>query len=138
MHRYLKSLWSLTVASCKMYFRNKSAVFFTLFLPIAFIGVFGLLSQSDGSKLKLGVTNDSGTELSRTFVAALKEVDAFEVIESSQIRANEELGQGRLDLQVVVPETFGRLDAQGQPLPAQIDTFYNQARPQSGQTANLI
>ncbi len=138
MHRYLKSLWSLTVASCKMYFRNKSAVFFTLFLPIAFIGVFGLLSQSDGSKLKLGVTNDSGTDLSRTFVAALKEIDAFEVIESSQIRANEELGQGRLDLQVVVPETFGRLDAQGQPLPAQIDTFYNQARPQSGQTANLI
>jgi ABC-2 type transport system permease protein len=57
--RSLVALRSLTVASIKMYFRNRAAIFFTLFLPLAFIGVFGLLSKGSGTKFTVGLTNQS-------------------------------------------------------------------------------
>ncbi|GAC1369269.1 MAG: hypothetical protein NVSMB39_0910 [Candidatus Saccharimonadales bacterium] len=138
MKRTLTSLWSLTVASCKMYFRNKAAIFFTMFVPIAFIGVFGLLSQSDGGKISLDITNNSHTELSKSVVSTLKNVKTFTVAETPQADAREKLGQGKLDLQVVIPNGFGAIGQDGQPNPSQIETYYNQAKPQNGQTANLI
>jgi ABC-2 type transport system permease protein len=138
MRRTLTSFWSLIVASCKMYFRNKTAIFFTMVLPIAYIGVFGLLSQGGGSKLTLAVTNESKSELSRTVVSALKDIKAFEVTTSTRAQARDRLAAGRTDLQVIIPENLGALGPDGQPVPSQIETYYNQAKPQNGQTANLI
>ncbi len=139
MKRTLKSLWSLTVASTKMYFRNKSAVFFTLFLPLAFVGIFGLLSQSGQSKFNLDVTNKSQTELSKSVVGALKKVDAFKVEEVSEAQAAENLGKGKIDLQVIIPEDFGRTDpATQRPAPSKVITHFNAGKPQNGQAANLV
>ncbi len=137
--RELTSLWSLTVASTKMYFRNKSAVFFTLFLPLAFIGIFGLLSQSSGGSFKLDVTNESNTELGRTVVSTLKGVKAFTVREVNRSDGAEELGKGRTDLQVIIPADFGQVDAKtGQIKPAKIISHFNEGKPQNGQAANLV
>ena len=138
MNRNLTSLWSLTVASVKMYFRNKAAIFFTMFVPIAFIGVFGLLSKSDGGKLTLDVTNQSSSELSRSFITALKSVKTFQVAETSESDASGKLSKGKLDLQVVLPASFGQTQSGGKIAPTQVETFYNSAKPQNGQTANLI
>ena len=41
MKRNWQALRSLTVASVKMYFRNVSALFFTLFLPVMLVLIFG-------------------------------------------------------------------------------------------------
>ena len=138
MKHTFTSLWSLTVASCKMYFRNKAAIFFTMFVPIAFIGVFGLLSKSDGGSLSLDVTNRSKSELSRSVIATLKSVKTFKVTETSESEARDQLGKGKLDLQIIIPESFGEPTATSQIGPSQIETYYNQAKPQNGQTANLI
>ncbi len=138
MKRTLISLRSLTVASTKMYFRNKAAIFFTMFVPIAFIGVFGLLSTSSGSSLTLDVTNNSPSQLSHGVVDALKNIKAFKVTETTQADSTDKLGKGKIDLQVVIPESFGQPGADGRIAPSQIETYYNQAKPQNGQTANLI
>src|SRR4051812_41341605 len=103
MKRTFTSLLSLTVASCKMYFRNKAAIFFTMFVPIAFIGVFGLLSQSDGGKLSIDITNHSESKLSRSVVSTLKGVKTFKITETTEAEARDQLGKGKLDLQVVIP-----------------------------------
>ncbi|MDB5178210.1 MAG: transporter permease [Patescibacteria group bacterium] len=138
MKRILTSLWSLTVASTKMYFRNKAAVFFTMFIPLAFIGIFGLLSQSGNSKLTLDITNQSKTPLSRGVVDALKKIDAFKIKEVAQSEASDQLNKGKIDLQIVIPPEFGQTGADGRPRPSDLKTFYNKAKPQNGQTANLI
>ena len=137
MKRTLISLWSLTIASCKMYFRNRAAIFFTMFVPIAFIAVFGLLSGGDGAKLTLDVTNNSKSELSHKVIASLNHIKAFKVTETSESEAADKLGKGKIDLQVVIPETFGQAGPTGI-APSQLKTYYNQAKPQNGQTANLI
>jgi ABC-2 type transport system permease protein len=138
-NRTFRSLWSLTVASTKMYFRNRAAVFFTLFLPLAFIGIFGLLSKSSGGTFKLDITNHSQTELSKSVVAAIKKVDVFKVEEVSESDAADQLGKGKIDLQVIIPDTFGQTDPKTHQLqPAKITTHYNEAKPGNGQAANLV
>ena len=138
MKRNLVSLWSLTVASIKMYFRNTAAIFFTMFVPIAFIGVFGLLSKSEGTKLTLDITNQSNTAFSRSVVDAIKGVKTFQVAETSQHEAADKLSKGKLDLQIIIPQDFGDTGPDGKILPNHIHALFNSAKPQNGQTANLI
>lgn len=138
MQRTLTSLWSLTVASCKMYFRNRAGIFFTMFIPVVFIVVFGLLSKGDGPSLTVGLTNQSQSELAKGVVKTLEGVKYFKVTEVTQAEGAEQLSKGKIDLQVVIPAGFGARTAEGKLAPSQVETFYNKAKPQNGQTANLI
>jgi ABC-2 type transport system permease protein len=139
LKRRLYALHALTVASMKMYFRNKTGVFFTLFIPVILIFVFGFLFQSNDFKTDIAITNYSQTELSQKFVQSLKEVKAFTVKEVSEGEAADLLGRGQIDLQVIVPDTFGQPDPATHSLkPATIQTYYNEGNPQVGQTTNLI
>lgn len=139
LKRRIYALNALTVASMKMYFRNKTGVFFTLFIPVILIFVFGFLFQSNDFKTDIAITNYSQTELSQKFVQSLKEVKAFTVREVSEGEAADLLGRGQIDLQVIVPDTFGQPDPATRNLkPATIQTYYNEGNPQVGQTTNLI
>jgi ABC-2 type transport system permease protein len=122
-----------------MYFRNKQAVFFTLFLPLAFIGIFGLLSKSSESKFTLDVTNQSQTDMSKQVVTALKKVRAFKIEEVSEQAGRDKLGRAKTDLQVIIPADFGQIDAAThQPKASRIITHFNAGKPQNGQAANLV
>lgn len=137
--RRLYAFHALTVASMKMYFRNITGVFFTLFIPVILIFVFGFLFQSNDFTTKIAITNYSDTELSRQFVQSLKDVEAFEVVEVAESEAADQLGRGQADLQVIVPKTFGVPDPATRSLvPAAVQTYYNEGNPQAGQTTNLI
>lgn len=140
MNRTWQSLKSLTVASVKMYFRNVTAVFFTLFIPVLLIGIFGLLNTGSSSgNIHIGLTNHSQTQLAQTYVGAIKKVSAFKVDEISEAVARDKLGKGKLDLQVVIPADFGVTDGAGRLLiPSKAQAYFNQANPGTGQTAGLI
>jgi ABC-2 type transport system permease protein len=125
--RKLRTFWSLVVASNKMYFRNKVAIFFTMFIPLAFMGVFGLLSQGSSPGYTLAITNQSQDPLAAQLMGAFKKVDAFKIEEVGLDTATEKLSKGKVDLQVVIPSD-----------PAKIITHYNEAKPQSGLAANMI
>jgi ABC-2 type transport system permease protein len=139
MHRSFTSLKSLTIASIKMYFRNRAAIFFTLFLPLAFIGVFGLLSKSNSSRFTIAVTNQSQSQLAKGVEDAMRQVKAFDVKDMPLDESTTKLGKGKVDLQVIIPKEFGEPDPVTHQLkPAQITSHYNEAKPQSGAAANLI
>lgn len=133
-----KLLKSLTIASIKMYFRNVSAVFFTLFIPIMLVVIFGLLSGGDGKgSIKIDLKNYSDTQIARSYVDAVKKIDLFKVSEVDEGKAREDLGKGKIDLEVVIPKDFGQIGAAGVQ-PSEIKTYFNQAKPANGQTASLI
>lgn len=139
VRRRLFAFHALTIASMKMYFRNITGVFFTLFIPVILIFVFGFLFQSNDFTTKIIVTNYSESELSRQFVQSLKEVKAFEVREAPESEAADNLGRGQVDLQVIIPKSFGVADPATHSLvPTAVQTYYNESNPQAGQTTNLI
>lgn len=139
LKRRLDSLLSLTAVSVKMYFRNVTAVFFTLLIPVLLIGIFGLLNSGNSTgNIHLGLTNHSQTQLATSFVDTIKKVTAFKVENLSEAEARDKLGKGKLDLQVVIPADFGAISDAGQPQQSKIQTFFNQGNPGTGQTAGLI
>lgn len=130
-------LRGLTIASLKMYFRNKTALFFSLFFPIVFITVFGLIFKNNGSTFKIDATNQSGTQLASQFEQQLKKVPAFKIKDVSQSQAADDLNKGNVDLTVLVPADFGQV-TKGRTDPSKIIAHYNAERPGNGQAAAQI
>jgi hypothetical protein len=50
-------LWALFVASGKMFLRNRAAVFFSLFLPLIIMLIFGVLNFEGSTTVSLGVAS---------------------------------------------------------------------------------
>lgn len=122
-----------------MYFRNRTAVFFTLFIPVMFILIFGAFNSGGASKVKVAVINNSNTEISKTFVSGLQNASVFKVTTPDINTAKDQLDKGKTDLVVVLPENFGNADQQtGQFQPAAVQTYYNKGQPQAGQSASLV
>lgn len=137
MNQPTRSFLALTKASMKMYYRNKGAIVFSLLIPIALLSIFGFLSKGGGTSIKVALTNHSNSALAKEFEQALQKVEAFKVREMTEDEASAQLGKGNLDLEVVVPENFGSLQ-NDKPVASSIQTFFNEAKPQSGQIANLV
>lgn len=66
----METLYKLTIANIKMYFRNKQALFFTLFFPFTVIAIFGVLDFAKFSTSKIGMVYNEG---SREYAEGVKE-----------------------------------------------------------------
>lgn len=133
-----RALQSLTIASIKMYFRNVTAVFFTLFIPVMLVVIFGLLNiGGNGPEIKLGLSNHSESALARQLVEQIRTVKAFKIEEGSDDAMRDKLGKGKIDLQVMIPSEFGQ-ETDGRLAPSKVYSYYNQSKLGTGQTAGLI
>lgn len=131
------ALEGLTVASMKMYFRNRTALFFSLFFPIVFIVVFGFIFKNNSTSFKIDVTNQSNTQLATSFEKALKNVPAFKIKDTSLSTASTDLDQGNADLTVIVPSDFGAVQ-DGHIQSSKIMAHFNADKPGNGQAAAQI
>lgn len=131
------ALQGLTVSSMKMYFRNRTALFFSLFFPIVFIVVFGFIFKNNSTSFKIDVTNQSNTQLSTAFEKALKNVPAFKIKDTTQSQAVNDLDQGNADLTLVVPSDFGTVQ-DGHIQNSTVQAHYNADKPGNGQAAGEI
>jgi ABC-2 type transport system permease protein len=130
----------LLTASLKMYFRNRTAIFFSLFFPLVFVTVFGLVFRNNGASFKIDVTNESNSATSAQFEQNLKDkVKAFKIKDVSESQAADDLNKGNADLTVLIPQDFGGVDPKThRPTPATIVAHYNSERPGNGQAAAQI
>ncbi len=126
---------SLTVASIKMYARNRTALFFSLFFPLVFISIFGLIFKNNSASLNIDLTNQSQSQLSTTFVSQLNAVKALKIKNVSPSQGATDLDKGDADLTVLIPAGFGSVGAHGKLDPAAITAHYNESRPGNGQAA---
>lgn len=133
----LQAFLAMVKASLKMFIRNKGTIVFSLLLPMVMLSVFGFLSGRSGAAIRIGITNHSTTDMAAEFERAMTQVGAFSLESMSEPEAAEELGKGHIDLQVIVPQNFGMMK-DSQPVAEQIETRFNNGRPQSGQIANLV
>jgi ABC-2 type transport system permease protein len=136
MNQKVRSFLALTKASMKMYYRNKGAIFFSLLFPLVLLAIFGFLSGGRSTSLRIGITNNAKSEISKDLVSSLKNLQAFRVIEVGEHEGLIDLSKGNLDLQIIVPERFGEIN-DGKPVESSIKTWFNKGKPQGGQIANL-
>ena len=105
----MKVTLSLTVASLKMYFRNRQAIFFSLFIPLLIMVVFGLLDFDRFSGAGVGIVDQAENESSGAVIGQLtdREDELLEVEVGSLDEETKRLEEGRIDALIVIPAGFG-------------------------------
>jgi len=131
------ALRGLTIASMKMYFRNRTALFFSLFFPIVFIVIFGLIFQNSNTSFKIDLTNNSNSALSKQFVSSLEKIPAFKITKVSVSQGASDLNLNSADLTVVIPASFGQIQDRHME-DAQVTAHYNESNPGNGVAASQI
>ena len=109
--------WVLTVASMKMWYRDGQAMFWTFFLPLVLMVIFGVLNFGDFGRVELGLVDQARNNASRNLISTLEKKEAVAlfhqtgtgdvgigVLESERLA----LEEGERDLVVVIPPEFGQ------------------------------
>lgn len=122
----LQTVWSLTRAFTKRYFRDKIALFFTFLFPLIFLVIFGFMfSGNNAPSFNIAIINRSDTEFSKQFQEGFKEGEVFKLSEVTDFDAAKELiGRGELDAIIELPAEFGRPNAAGHPS-GTLKTYYD-------------
>jgi len=101
--------WALFVASVLMFVRNRAAVFFSLFLPLIIMLIFGVLNFEGSTTIQLGIVDEAHNEASGAIVSAIEGVDSFDVAIGDRETELATLEDGERDIVLVIPAGWGEM-----------------------------
>jgi ABC-2 type transport system permease protein len=128
----MKVKWELTIASLKMFYRQREAIIWTILFPLFIIILFGFVRFSGLGKVQLSVVNEAGPA-GEAFIKRLKSVQTLDVVEGSRESEFKELSKGERDLVLILPQGFDT--AAGGTLTVYGDV---EAKPQQAQLGALV
>ncbi len=140
----------LTWMSARMWARDRAALFWTFFLPLVIMVIFGLLNFGELGKVNLGIVDLAQNEASGRFIAEAEEIDALRVSVGTEEDERGGLSDGERDLVVILPENFGAADGRaGDPgsgdlgtgnvwEPTRVQALYHGSRPGESQVGLSI
>jgi ABC-2 type transport system permease protein len=102
----LEVLWALFIASAKMFIRNRAAVFFSLFLPLIIMLIFGVLNFEGTTELDLGIVDEAGNRASVTLVEGLEQHDYLVLTDGERSDELAALEAGERDFVIMIPEAW--------------------------------
>ncbi|MFP6595468.1 MAG: ABC transporter permease [Dehalococcoidia bacterium] len=104
----MKIALSLTIASMKMYFRNRQAIFFSLFIPLLIMVILGLLDFDRFSGADVGIVDQAGNNASAAVILQLidRPDELVDVEIGSLAEETERLKDGEIDAMFVIPADF--------------------------------
>jgi ABC-2 type transport system permease protein len=135
------TVWTFVRINTKRFFRDRTAIFFTIGFPLIFLFVFGSINNGGGDvSFNVAVINSSQTESAKDFVKQASDSKVLKVNKeiTSLDEAKEKMGRSELDAAIVLPKEFGEM-AQGQSYPSgQLQVLYTQNNAQSGAALTSI
>jgi len=128
--------WSLFVASFKMFVRNRAALFFSLFVPLLIMLIFGVLNFGGSTSVSLGLVDEAQTDGSHALVKALQQTDTFDLHPGAHDAELAQLKEGHRDLVLVIPAGYQLAPptsaAHG------LVAYSNRSKPEQAQVGALI
>ena len=108
-----KALFTVAVfvrINTKRFFRDKTALFFTIIFPLSFLFVFGSLNSGGGDvSFNVAVINQSDSKFAQDFVKQSEDSKVLKVNKdiTSLDEAKEKMSRSEIDAAIILPETFG-------------------------------
>ena len=134
MNLVARQTLALTVASLKMYFRDRQALFWSLLLPLVFMVIFGLMNFGSLGRVDLGVVDLADNAESQGVVSALEGIDVLDVSrEPDRESGRAAVEQGDRDLALVIPAGFGPSEE-----PVALEVLFNEARPRESEVGFTV
>ena len=128
--------WSLFVASFKMFVRNRAALFFSLFVPLLIMLIFGVLNFGGSTSVSLGLADQSGTDGGHALVAALQANKTFDLHPGTKDAELAQLKDGHRDLVLVIPRGY-QLAPPNAGTPGLV-AYGNRAKPEQAQVGGVV
>ena len=94
----------------KIFLRDRQSIFFSLFFPLIFMGVFAFVSDSEPQPMELGIVDLSGSEAAAGFIRQLDESSLFATEVGDETRLRQQLVAGERMAVLVLPESFGSVN----------------------------
>ena len=107
----------LTWSSVKMWSRDRASLFWTFFLPLVIMVIFGLLNFGELGRVDLGIVDQADNAASAGFIANLESISALDTTHGTLDAEQAALEQGQRDLVIILPPQFGPTDASPTPPP---------------------
>ena len=124
----------LTVASLKMWFRDRQAIFWTFFLPLVLMVILGVLNFGDLGAVDLGVVDQAQNKASHDLAANLEQIESLDLSHNGtrhqEIAA---LADGDRDLVLIIPPNFA-----GSGGPVVLKLFFNAGRAREAEVGLAI
>ncbi len=97
-----------------MWARDRAALFWTFFLPLVIMVIFGLLNFGELGKVDLGIVDLAQNEASARFIEEASDVEALRVVIGAEQDELAALADGQRDVILILPQNFGpAVTAQG-------------------------
>lgn len=119
-----------TAMLLRAYVRDRSALFFTFFLPFLFMVIFGYLNFGALGTVGVGIVDDARSADSQRFVAALREVPTMQVEAIDLDAALRKLRRSELAIALRIPADFRIAPARPGTAVPTITLYENEAAPQ--------
>jgi ABC-2 type transport system permease protein len=120
----------LTLMYFRAYVRDRTAIFFSLIVPLMLLLIFGSLNLGAFGKVSLAVDDQANNAASQQFVSGLEKIDTLSITRESSDSAVAALKRTELDMLLVVPKDFAITPTRAeQPVPT-LTIYGNDARPQ--------
>lgn len=120
----------LTGMYLRAYLRDRTALFFSLIVPLMLLLIFGSLNLGAFGKVSLAIDDQANNAASRAFVSTLETIETLDIKHESADGAFAQLKRTELDVLLVIPKDFAITPTRaGQAVPA-ITLYGNAARPQ--------
>ena len=113
----------LTWSSIKMWSRDRASLFWTFFLPLVIMVIFGLLNFGELGKVDLGIVDEAQNDASADFVAELATLASLRITAGPEAAELDALSAGQRDLVIILPQSFG-----DSPEPAAVRALYHGSR----------
>jgi ABC-2 type transport system permease protein len=140
MPKSLFTVITFAKISVKRYFRDKTALFFTVLFPLIFLFVFGSFSKGgNGISFHVGLINQSKTQFAQQFVQQVKDNKMFKVDETvtDVSQAEDKMSRSEIDATLILPPDFGEVK-NGQYPSGQAVVYYNPVNEQAARTISTV
>ncbi len=134
----------LTISSIKMFVRNRQALFFTLFMPLIIMTIFGLIGFDRVPTLKIGVVSNNPTPPTEEFITRLKDIPNVELFRYSEDSERAALLKGDRVAVFLIPDDLISLPVTGPnalpsvPTAKSVRVLENVAQSQYAKTATSL
>lgn len=75
----MNTTFTLTKSAIKMFLRNRQSLFFTLFMPVMIMVIFGFIGFDRVPKIDVGIVASNPNQPTQQFIDQIKQISAFQV-----------------------------------------------------------
>ena len=97
--------YKLTVASLKMFLRSRQALFFTLFMPLMIMLIFGYIGFDKPTSIDVGLVTHNPDAATAQFISQIKQLPTFAIHEGTLDEEKSQLDQGNRSVILDIPDT---------------------------------